>query len=70
VTRVAARLVVEKDSQKGIVIGKGGSLLRDAGSEARAELEVRFGARVHLDLRVTVEKGWQEKPGIIERLGM
>jgi GTPase len=70
VTRVVARLVVEKDSQKGIVIGKGGGLLRDAGTEARAELEVRLATRVHLDLRVTVEKGWQEKPGIIERLGM
>lgn len=70
VTRVGARLVVEKESQKGIVIGKGGSLLRDAGTEARAELETRFGTRVHLDLRVTVEKDWQERPGIIERLGM
>jgi GTPase len=65
-----ARLVVEKESQKGIVIGKGGTLVRDAGTEARAELEVRLGTRVHLDLRVTVEKDWQERPGIIERLGM
>jgi GTPase len=70
VTRVVARLVVEKESQKGIVIGKGGTLVRDAGTEARAELEVRLGTRVHLDLRVTVEKDWQERPGIIERLGM
>lgn len=70
VTRVGARLVVERDSQKGIVIGRGGSLLRTAGSEARAELEVRLGVRVHLDLRVTVEKGWQERPGAIERLGL
>ena len=68
--RVAARLVVERDSQKGIVIGKGGLLLRDAGTEARIELEERLGRKVHLDLRVTVEKEWQERPGMIERLGM
>lgn len=70
VTRIDARLFVERDSQKGIVIGKGGGVLRDAGSEARAELELRFGTRIHLDLRVKVEKDWQSHPGIIQRLGM
>jgi GTPase len=69
-TRIAARLVVERDSQKGIVIGRGGSMLAAAGTEARAELETRLGTRVHLDLRVKVEKDWQERPGSIERLGM
>ncbi len=70
VTRIEARVLVERDSQKGIVIGSGGSLLRDAGTEARAELERRLGTQVHLDLHVTVEKDWQRHPGIVKRLGM
>ena len=70
VVRVEARLVVERESQKGMVIGKGGALLRDAGSEARAEIEALLGAGVFLDLRVRVEKDWQRRPGLIERLGM
>jgi GTP-binding protein Era len=70
VTRVEARVLVERESQKGIVIGAGGSLLRLAGTEARAELERRLGTRVHLDLHVTVEKDWQRHPGIVSRLGM
>jgi GTP-binding protein Era len=70
VLRIAARLVVERESQKGIVIGKGGSLIKEAGTEARAEIEALLGTRVFLDLRARVEKGWQQRPGIIERLGM
>jgi GTP-binding protein Era len=67
---VAARLVVERDSQKGIVIGKGGALIKEAGTEARSEIEALLGTQVFLDLRARVEKGWQQRPGIIERLGM
>jgi len=70
VTRIDARVLVERDSQKGIVIGKGGSLLAAAGTEARVELERRLATRVHLDLRVTVEKDWQRHPGIVQRLGL
>lgn len=70
VTRIEAEVMVERESQKGMVIGKGGALLREAGSAARAELEVRFGTRIHLELRVKVRKDWQTHPGIIARLGM
>jgi GTP-binding protein Era len=70
VLRIVARLVVERDSQKGIVIGKGGSVIRAAGTEARLELERLLGTRVFLDARVRVEKDWQQRPGIIDRLGM
>ena len=70
VTRIDARVLVERESQKGIVIGKGGSLLAAAGTEARAELELRLGTRVHLELRVTVEKDWQRHPGIVSKLGL
>jgi len=70
VVRIEARLIVERDSQKGIVIGKGGTLIRDAGREAREEIEVLVGAKVFLDLRAKVEKDWQQRPGMIERLGL
>jgi GTP-binding protein Era len=70
VVRISARLVVERDSQKGIVIGKGGGLLKTAGTEARKEIETLLGTRVFLDLRVRVEKDWQQRPNLIDRLGM
>lgn len=66
---IAARVIVERRSQKGIVIGKGGSLLGEAGTEARQELESIFGSKVHLDLRVTVEADWQQTPALLDRLG-
>jgi GTP-binding protein Era len=68
--RIHADVVVERDSQKGIVIGKGGSMLRDAGTEARRDIERLLGRDVYLDLRVKVEKGWQDNPSLIERLGL
>lgn len=66
---VVAEALVERNSQKGIVIGKGGSLIRDAGTEARLELEALLGAKVNLDLRVAVEKDWQRRPQMLDRLG-
>lgn len=66
---VDALAVVERSSQKGIIIGKGGEMLRTAGSEARAELEAIFGTKVFLDLRVRVEKDWQQQPELLDRLG-
>ena len=66
---IAADVIVERDSQKGIVIGKQGSLLKMAGTEARTELETLLGTRVNLMLRVTVEKDWQRTPQLLDRLG-
>ena len=66
---ISARVIVERSSQKGIVIGKGGTLLRDAGTEARRELESILGNKVHLDLRVSVERDWQQSPSLLDRLG-
>jgi GTP-binding protein Era len=66
---VLASIYVERDSQKGMVIGKRGELLRTVGTEARAELERLFGARVFLDLRVKVEKDWQRRDQMLDRLG-
>jgi GTP-binding protein Era len=70
VLRISARLVVERDSQKGIIIGKGGALIREAGTEARKEIETLLGTKVFLDLRARVEKDWQQRPGMIDRLGL
>jgi GTPase len=69
VVRISADLLVERESQKGIVIGKGGEMLGEAGSEARAELEAMLATRLHLDLRVKVEPDWQRRPEILDRLG-
>lgn len=66
---VRAVVHVERDSQKGIVIGKGGRTIKEAGIAAREELERFFGARVHLDTRVKVTKDWQRDPKALGRLG-
>lgn len=69
-TRIEAVIYVERESQKGIVVGAGGANLRDAGTLARHELEQALRRRVFLDLRVKVEKDWQRYPDRIERLGL
>ena len=68
-TEIEARVLVERDSQKRIVIGRGGKVLRDAGTAARKELELVLGTPVYLDLRVAVEKDWQRRPRSLQRLG-
>jgi GTP-binding protein Era len=66
---IRAFLFVERASQKPIVLGRGGSVLRDIGTRARAELEALFGTQVYLDLRVKVAKEWQRDPRQLSRLG-
>ncbi len=66
---VRVDLFVERDSQKAIVIGKGGARLRDVGTRARREIEALLGARVFLDLHVRVAKDWQRDPKQLGRLG-
>lgn len=66
---VRVNLYVERDSQKAIVIGKGGSRLRDVGSEARRGIEALLGTRVFLDLHVKVAKDWQRDPKQLGKLG-
>jgi len=67
--KVHASLIVERDSQKGIVIGKGGQTLRTIGTRAREEMELVLGTKVYLDVRVKVVKEWQRDPKALERLG-
>ena len=66
---VRATLFVERASQKPIVLGKQGSVLREIGTRARAELEVLLGTRIYLDLHVKVAKEWQRDPKQLARLG-
>jgi GTP-binding protein Era len=66
---IEAYLYVERDSQKGIVIGTGGSRLRDVGAAARRQIEALLGTKVYLDLRVKVAKDWQRDPKQLRRLG-
>lgn len=63
--RIRCEIVVERDSQKGIVIGKGGAVLRKVGQAARAQLP----AGAFLELHVTVEKDWQRRPDRVRRMG-
>jgi GTP-binding protein Era len=64
-----ASLYVERDSQKGIVIGKGGARLREIGESARHEIERLLGRHVFLSLRVKVAKEWQRDPKALGRFG-
>jgi GTP-binding protein Era len=66
---ISAVLYVERDSQKGIVIGPGGSRLREVGTKARAQIEALLGSRTYLDLRVKVAKDWQRDPKQLRRMG-
>jgi GTP-binding protein Era len=66
---VHAVLYVERDSQKGIVIGRGGARLRDVGTRARSQIEKLLGTKVYLELHVKVAKNWQRDPKQLGRLG-
>ncbi len=67
--RISAVIVVERDSQKGIVIGKGGARLKQIGTEARREIERLLGAKVYLELFVRVEPGWTRSAKGLQRAG-
>ncbi len=66
---ISAVLYIERDSQKGIIIGTGGARLREVGTEARHKIEALLGSRVYLDLRVKIAKDWQRDPKQLRRMG-
>jgi GTP-binding protein Era len=68
-TIVHARAWVETDSQKGILVGSGGKMIRAIGTAARKELEIDLGTKVHLDLVVRVRRGWRGDEALLDRLG-
>ena len=66
---VRANIYVERDSQKGIVIGRGGARLRQVGSDSRRQIEALLGTKVFLDLHVKIAKDWQRDPRQLRKLG-
>ncbi|HEX3293029.1 MAG TPA: GTPase Era [Solirubrobacterales bacterium] len=70
VVEVRAQIWAETDSQKAILIGAGGSKIKDIGTAARAELERELGSQVFLDLRVRVRRSWRKDEGLLDRLGI
>jgi len=68
IVRIYATILVEREGQKGIVIGSKGAMLKEIGTLARLEMEALFGIRVFLDLHVKVESGWREKHAYLNTL--
>lgn len=69
-TRISAVIIVERDAHKGMVIGAGGRMLKEIGTQARLELEQILGRRIFLELHVKVEKGWTSDPRKLKELGL
>jgi GTP-binding protein Era len=68
-TKVFVSLIVERDSQKGIIIGHRGSMLRMIGERSRPQIEALLGTKIYLDLHVTIAKDWQRDPKALGKLG-
>ena len=66
---IRATIMVERDSQKGIIIGKKGALLKQLGAEARVDIQKLLATKVYLDLWVKVKKDWRNKSGMLSELG-
>lgn len=70
VVSIFARIYVEREPQRGILIGKGGKMLKQIGSEARQDIEALLDTRIHLELHVTVNPDWTRNPRVLHRLGL
>jgi GTP-binding protein Era len=70
VVRIEASILVERESQKGILIGRGGTMLKSIGSAARREIETFLGTKVYLGLFVKVREGWREDAGMLDEIGL
>jgi GTP-binding protein Era len=68
--RIEATILVERDSQKAILIGRGGAMLKTVGTEARREIEAFLGTRIYLGLFVKVRERWREDPTILAEMGL
>jgi GTP-binding protein Era len=68
-TRIWAVIYVERDSQKGIIIGRGGEMIKRIGSQARSDLEVLLSTKVFLELTVKVKKDWRRDAAQVRRFG-
>ncbi len=70
IVRIQAAILVERENQKGILIGRGGAMLKRVGSEARAQIEEFLGARVFLGLFVKVRERWRENAAVLGEMGL
>ena len=68
--KVPDAYVVETESQKRIVVGAGGALIKEIGMRARQEIEALLGNQIFLELRVKVRQGWRQRPDELRRLGI
>jgi GTP-binding protein Era len=68
--KIYATILVERESQKGIVVGRGGEMVKRIGTDARLEIERFFGTRAYLDLRVRVKSEWREDARVLDELGV
>jgi GTP-binding protein Era len=68
-TYINAIIYVERESQKGIIVGKGGTMIKKLGSQARTELAEMLGTQIYLDLHVKVLKNWRSDEALMKRLG-
>jgi GTP-binding protein Era len=68
--RIEATILVERDGHKGILIGKGGAMLKAVGTEARQQIEAFLGAKVYLGLFVKVKERWRESPDVLQEMGL
>jgi GTP-binding protein Era len=69
-TRIHAVIFVDRESQKGIIIGKGGAMLKEVGTRARLDAEKLLGVKVFLQLWVKVKKGWREDDRMLRNIGI
>ncbi len=69
ITDIDAEIICERESHKGIIIGKGGSMLQKIGSEARTDIEKLVGTRVNLQIHVKVKNNWRESDVLVKNFG-
>jgi GTP-binding protein Era len=70
VTRIFASILVDRESQKPIIVGKGGDMVKRIGTEARRDLEQMLGGRVYLDLHVRVREDWRDDDRLLDEMGL
>ena len=68
--RIEATIFVERENQKGILIGRGGAMLKAIGTEARQEIEAFLGSKVYLGLFVKVQERWRENADVLQQMGL
>ncbi|MNS44989.1 GTPase Era [compost metagenome] len=69
IIRIRSVIMVERDTQKGIIIGHKGAALKKVGTDARADLEKFFGKQIHIELYVKVNKNWRSNANMLKRFG-